>query len=193
MSPVTGHCRGTVVLRRRFLPFNRPCTVSDLLSWSRKRATAVSPFCVAVTTTSSAVCFTSRMRGTAGSGCPWTSLRVRKKIPEKSALVCAREKPVRNNPVTSNFITPRGKSRGTSAILPPSRVQHVKRAAKITPPHNLFYPCKPLIRGQMQLALDIQILHIQRVILNELPSRLHVFTHQRGENGLALRDVFQLH
>src|ERR1700722_997976 len=45
----------------------------------------------------------------------------------------------------------------------------------------------------MHLALDIQILHIQRVVLDELPSRLHVFTHQRGENGLALRDVFQFH
>ena len=41
--------------------------------------------------------------------------------------------------------------------------------------------------------LDIQILHIQRIVFDELPPRLNVFAHERGENRLALGNVLELH
>ncbi len=52
----------------------------------------------------------------------------------------------------------------------------------------------PRIRtGQRPVpTLDIQILHIQRIILDELPPRLDVFAHERGEDSLALGNVFEL-
>src|SRR5271154_3123072 len=41
--------------------------------------------------------------------------------------------------------------------------------------------------------LNIQILHIQRILFNKLPPSLHILTHQSREDGLALGNVFQLH
>jgi hypothetical protein len=40
-------------------------------------------------------------------------------------------------------------------------------------------------------GLDIQVLHIERVFFDELPAGFDVFAHQRGEDGLALGDVFE--
>ena len=41
--------------------------------------------------------------------------------------------------------------------------------------------------------LNIQVLDVQRVVFDELAPRFHILTHQRGENGLTLGEVFQLH
>jgi hypothetical protein len=42
-------------------------------------------------------------------------------------------------------------------------------------------------------VLDIQVLYVERVFFDELPAGFDVFTHQRGEDGLALGDVFESH
>jgi hypothetical protein len=47
--------------------------------------------------------------------------------------------------------------------------------------------------GSHTSKLDIQVLHIQRVVFDKLPPRFHVFTHEGGENGLGFRDVFELY
>src|ERR1017187_1131840 len=39
--------------------------------------------------------------------------------------------------------------------------------------------------------LDIQILHVERVVFDEFSTRFHVFAHQRGEDSFALGYVFQ--
>jgi hypothetical protein len=41
--------------------------------------------------------------------------------------------------------------------------------------------------------LDVQVLHIQRVVFNELAPGFDVLSHQRGEDGLAFGDILQLH
>jgi hypothetical protein len=38
--------------------------------------------------------------------------------------------------------------------------------------------------------LDVQILHVERVVFDELPAGLYIFAHQSGEDGFALGDVF---
>ena len=42
------------------------------------------------------------------------------------------------------------------------------------------------------ITLDVEVLHIQGVVLDELPSCLNVFTHQGGEDGFGLRNVLEL-
>jgi hypothetical protein len=42
-------------------------------------------------------------------------------------------------------------------------------------------------------VLDVQVLYVERVFFDELPAGFDVFTHQRGEDGLALGDVFESH
>src|SRR5262249_211014 len=37
--------------------------------------------------------------------------------------------------------------------------------------------------------LDVQILHIQRILFDELAPRLNVFAHQRGEDVLGSREI----
>jgi hypothetical protein len=39
--------------------------------------------------------------------------------------------------------------------------------------------------------LDIQILHIQRILFDELAPRFHVFAHEGSEDRLALGDVLE--
>ena len=77
-----------------------------------------------------------------------------------------------------------------------------KKAARRLPQFafGVFYPCESVyIRGKDFLCSatakksDIQILHIQRVLFDELPPRLYVLAHQRGEDGLALGNVFKSH
>ena len=48
-------------------------------------------------------------------------------------------------------------------------------------------------RGARPTRSDIQILHIQRILFNELPARFNVFAHQRGEDGFAFGNVFEFH
>jgi hypothetical protein len=40
--------------------------------------------------------------------------------------------------------------------------------------------------------LDIQILHVERIVFDKFAACFYVLTHQRGEDGLALGDVFEL-
>src|SRR5258708_24427363 len=46
---------------------------------------------------------------------------------------------------------------------------------------------------ELRTQLNIQVLHIQRILFDKLPPRLDVLTHQRGEDGLALGNVFRLY
>jgi hypothetical protein len=39
---------------------------------------------------------------------------------------------------------------------------------------------------------DIQVLHIQRILFNELAARLDILTHQRGKDRFRLRNVLEL-
>jgi hypothetical protein len=48
-------------------------------------------------------------------------------------------------------------------------------------------------RGRRAHRLNIQVLHVQRVLFDELPASFDVFAHQRGEDGFALGDVFKPH
>ena len=48
-------------------------------------------------------------------------------------------------------------------------------------------------RSVAKELLDVQVLHIQRVLFDELAARFHVLAHQGGEDGFALGDVFKLH
>lgn len=41
-------------------------------------------------------------------------------------------------------------------------------------------------------VLDVEVLHVQRIVFDELAPRFHIFSHQRGENGLGLGNVFEL-
>src|SRR5262249_15296979 len=50
-----------------------------------------------------------------------------------------------------------------------------------------------LFRSISSLNLDIQVLHIERIVFNELAPRLNVFTHERGEDRFCFGDVFELH
>ena len=58
-----------------------------------------------------------------------------------------------------------------------SRVGAAKAAPFRGAPNNLV-ESSVKIRGKR--ILDIQILHIQRILFDKLPPRLHVFAHQRG-------------
>src|SRR5947207_11523538 len=42
-------------------------------------------------------------------------------------------------------------------------------------------------------SLDIQVHHFQRVVLDELTARFHVFSHKGGENIFCRNGVFELH
>jgi len=42
-------------------------------------------------------------------------------------------------------------------------------------------------------GLNIQVLHVQRVVFDEFAAGFNVFAHESGEDGFALGDVFKLH
>ncbi len=46
-------------------------------------------------------------------------------------------------------------------------------------------------RESAEKKLDVQVLHVQRILFDELAPRFHVFSHQRGEDRLALGDVLE--
>ena len=48
-------------------------------------------------------------------------------------------------------------------------------------------------RESVANGLDVEVLHIQRVLFDELAPRFDVFAHERGEDGLALGNVFKSH
>src|SRR6266581_4394854 len=41
--------------------------------------------------------------------------------------------------------------------------------------------------------LDVQVLHVEGIVLDELAASLDIFAHKGGEDGFAFREVFQLH
>jgi len=41
--------------------------------------------------------------------------------------------------------------------------------------------------------LDIQVLYVEGVVFDELSAGFYVLAHQRGEDGFALGDVFELY
>src|SRR5436305_6341849 len=55
-----------------------------------------------------------------------------------------------------------------------------------------------MIRGNPRKSVaknssDVQVLHVERVLLDELARRFNGLDHERGEDGLAFGDIFQLH
>jgi hypothetical protein len=54
---------------------------------------------------------------------------------------------------------------------------------------NRDYLRKPTTRSE----LDIQVLHIQCILFDELPAALHILAHQSRKNLFTGRNVFELH
>jgi len=46
--------------------------------------------------------------------------------------------------------------------------------------------------GRVNGPLYVQVLHVQRVVIDELAAGLHVFAHEGGEDGFGFGNVFQL-
>jgi hypothetical protein len=44
----------------------------------------------------------------------------------------------------------------------------------------------------LKKRLDVEILHIESVVLNELATSFDVLSHQGGEDGLSLCNIFKL-
>src|SRR6478736_1424409 len=42
-------------------------------------------------------------------------------------------------------------------------------------------------------ALDVKILDVERIVFDELPARLDLIAHQRGEHQVRFRVIFGLH
>lgn len=68
------------------------------------------------------------------------------------------------------------------------RVGNKKGGDKIVP-----RPLQLLLPPPLQFSLDIQVLHVQGVLFDELAARFHVFAHQCGKDGFGFRDIFQPH
>src|SRR5580658_6858466 len=41
-------------------------------------------------------------------------------------------------------------------------------------------------------VLNVEVLHVQSIVFDELAPRFYIFAHQRGEDGLGLGNVFEL-
>src|SRR5690242_14791226 len=70
-------------------------------------------------------------------------------------------------------------------------LQHGKRKAAI--PAALLHVRGNPRKSVAKSSSDVQVLHVERVLLDELAPRFDVFAHERGEDGLAFGDIFQLH
>src|ERR1700746_3510715 len=103
-------------------------------------------------------------------------------MPEKSTLLCANAKLASSNAVMNAFITP-PRRENVSGILSRSRRQTKGRP----------FSGRPMMSSNCGDRLDVQVLHIQRLPFDELAPRFDVFAHQRGEDGLALGNIFELH
>ena len=55
---------------------------------------------------------------------------------------------------------------------------------------NLF---SDLLTCRLADSLDVQVLHVQRILFNELATRFHIFAHQDGKYLVGFDDVFQPH
>jgi hypothetical protein len=66
-------------------------------------------------------------------------------------------------------------------------------AAHLSKAFFLSYFFMEMCCDQRSTALHIQIPHTQRIPFNKRPTRLHFFTHQRGENFIRCNGVFDLH
>jgi type I restriction enzyme, R subunit len=53
------------------------------------------------------------------------------------------------------------------------------------------YPCQSRGESVAYKLLNIQILHIQRILFDKLPARFHVLAHKRCEDSLAFCNVFE--
>lgn len=42
------------------------------------------------------------------------------------------------------------------------------------------------------VPLDVQILDVERIVLDEFPARFYVFSHESGEDGVRFCEVFEL-
>ncbi len=75
--------------------------------------------------------------------------------------------------------------------------------AKLTMPSKYFILCFRYFSLCVQLQLcvslhsagelDIQVLHIQRILFDEPAPALDILAHQRREDLLATRDILELH
>src|ERR1051325_4525557 len=51
----------------------------------------------------------------------------------------------------------------------------------------------PLILASFSVGSDVQVRHFQGVLLDELPARLHLVAHERGEHVVGAAGVVDLH
>jgi len=51
--------------------------------------------------------------------------------------------------------------------------------------------CPPDPSKDQKKLLDIEVLHIQRILFDEFPARFYVFAHQSCEDGFAFGNVFE--
>ncbi len=81
-----------------------------------------------------------------------------------------------------------------------SVISQFKKAARNSEP-LMNFPCYKLVVRNKQLmrtyttikCLNIQIRHIQSILLDELPARLHLITHQYGKDLLCADDILNLY
>src|SRR5208282_6051794 len=72
-------------------------------------------------------------------------------------------------------------SRGPSTRAPKLALSEVKGSGALAQDDSTYLH-----------SSDIQVLHVEGIVLDELAAGLYVFAHEGGEDGLALGDVFQL-
>jgi hypothetical protein len=57
---------------------------------------------------------------------------------------------------------------------------------------SLHWKCSSIGRLPTPLPLDVQILDVERIVLDELPARFYVFSHESGEDGVRFCEIFEL-
>ena len=60
-----------------------------------------------------------------------------------------------------------------------------------TGPH-IFYGVQGTHGNAGEPTLDVQVLHVERVIFDKFSARFDIFAHEGGEDGVGFGDVFQL-
>jgi hypothetical protein len=74
-----------------------------------------------------------------------------------------------------------------SRFISPSLSNSVLKSHVLCPESQVL--CPPTD----ETLLDIQVLHVQRILLDELPAALHVFAHQSRKDLFTGRNIFKLY
>ncbi len=73
------------------------------------------------------------------------------------------------------------------------REVRAQRKQKTGLPGTIMDRCKVSPALNAYAWLDVEVLHVQRILFDELAPGFHILTHQRGEDRFRLRQVFELH